>query len=699
MSLTRSVLGTLLTTLLALPGIAQVAAFKNALPESCILFVTAPDFASSIQEFKSTPFFRMWKEDEVQEFLAELLKEGEKKKEELLARGRKMHEAGKFPLDPDELLKLRLGSATFAATSLDLGMSEFGIPRPSIGMVAYLDFGSSAPSWRKVIQLGLDQLMEKRGKRLTKTTSKVGGVELVTLSKSGSPMSLNVAFVGTGVVIGSLQHEVTAVISNHLAGKTVLTATENYKETVKHLDIQGAEVEVYFQPKLLVDSIMKMVRLAAQGPGLPLGIDIDGIDRAVTAFGLRSCNGMGLTSQYQGKKTVTRGFMYSLEPERRGLAVSSGKSLQLDFLRWVPKDAANLSAATFNPMAWHDALVGAVKAYDKEQADHLMEVLKSYETRFGITLKEDLFGVLGDHYVWWSMGVSSFMQAPEWAILLKVKDEARLLKMLETLTNLSEGWVELVPTERRGVKTYRLEMNPELMNEGLAMALSVIQPCFAFKNGYMVAALSTGDVRRAMKRMDREDDPKGDIRGNDSFAEYTNMLPKQNLNSIGWTDWRNSFENFYQALTSILALSMPGDRVPIDLTLLPEAETLSRHLFGSMSWSTVDGTGYQTTMISPVGPEIILGGVGVGALVAGTFVARPAGGMVAAPPRPAADPAVTRPAADPAVRKVPARAKPSATNEGAESKPTETEKPKNQEKPKEKIRREGLKPTRDGDRR
>ncbi|MHC4853197.1 MAG: hypothetical protein ACYTF5_14380, partial [Planctomycetota bacterium] len=461
--------------------------------------------------------------------------------------------------------------------------------------------------------------------------------------------------------------EVEAAIRNHITGKMLLTGTKNYKETIKRLDVQGAEAEAYFQPTLLVNTVMKLLHVAAEQPEFPPDIDIDGIDRAVTAFGLRSYDAIGLTSQYQGNRSVTRGFAYSPEPQRKGIAVAGTKDLQLDFLQWVPKDAANLSAATFNAMALHDALVAAIKAYDAEEAERWMQVLKGYEEQFGMTLKEDLFGILGDHYIWWSMGVSSFLQAPEWAILMKIKDEERLLKTLETLTNLSEGYVELIPTERRGVKTYRLEINPEMLDEGLAMALSMFQPCFSFKNGYMVAALSTGDVRRAMKRMAREDDPKGDIRSNDSFAGYLNMIPKQRVNAIAWTDWRSSFESLYQAVTSALALGLPGDDVPIDLTLLPEAETLSKHLFGSITWSVVDGTGYSSTMISPIGPEVVVCLAGLGALGVGTLAVRPDG----------AAPAVDR--AVPRAKSVPAVDKP-------ESKPSKKDVPKKEEGKKEVIR-------------
>jgi hypothetical protein len=137
----------------------------------------------------------------------------------------------------------------------------------------------------------------------------------------------------------------------------------------------------------------------------------------------------------------------------------------------------------------------------------------------------------------------------------------------------------------------------------------------------MVMALATGDVRKAFKRMDREDDPKGDIRSNKEFAGYLANIQQQQISSFTWTDWRTSFENLYSAATSVIAFAVSADEVPFDLTLLPEAETLSQHLFSSASWTTTNKDGYISTNISPVGPELLIGAmagaVGASALVWG----------------------------------------------------------------------------------
>ena len=633
MLLTRSTLAVLAFAALSVPATSQDKSFKHALPANTILVLTAPDIDTSIKEFKSTPLYLMWKEGETQEFAAGPLKLASKWLEERLEVGRQAHKAGSFPFPPDDLLKLRVHSATLALTSVDVGSGALGpVLKPRLGLMIHLDFGDSAPGWRKVIEYGLETLEHEAGEQMDRSESEIEGVKLITFSSpvTRASMSLNVAFVGTGVVVGTLQDEVEAAIRNHVTGKAVLTASKNYKETTKRLGVQGAEAELYFQPEVVVDTVMKVLRfMAEEADEFPPELNLDGVDRAITALGLRSYKAIGVSTQYEGNKTVTSSFYLSPEPVRKGFVAVGSKDLKLDFLKWVPKDVTEVSARTFNAMAIYDGLLAAIKAYDEETADQLLQMLKTYEKKFGMTLKEDLFGTVGDHYVWWSMGWPNFLQAPEWVVLVKIKNEARLLKTLETLVDLSDGYVELVASTRRGVKTYRLRPNASMLPEGQALILANFEPHFAFKKGYLVAAWSRGDVRLALRRLDRDDDdPKGDLRSNEAFASYLGLLPKERVNYVSWTDWRNTFEKFYQAAVSALAIGSMVEDMPFDLTLLPESETLSKHLFASMSWSVASGDGFHSTTISPIGPEITVVGVGLigGGLSVGLYASARGGG-------------------------------------------------------------------------
>ena len=123
----------------------------------------------------------------------------------------------------------------------------------------------------------------------------------------------------------------------------------------------------------------------------------------------------------------------------------------------------------------------------------------------------------------------------------------------------------------------------------------------------MVLALSTGDVRRTIKSMGRESNPANDIRSNKDLAGYLAQLQQQNVSGFAWTDWKVTFESGYSAITSALALMVNDEDVPFNMTLLPEAESLSQHLFSAMTWSTTNEEGYVSTSISPIGPEVTIG--------------------------------------------------------------------------------------------
>ena len=624
MFLTRVTASFLATAALAAPVLSQGKPFKHALPAKTLAFFSVPDLNTSLGEFQKTPFAKMWGESEVQDFVADAIKMGQAKWIEGRAQLKEMNESGQFPISPDDLVKLRVQSVSGALTGLQIkmGVSQ---PEPSIGVLIHVDFGESAAIWRKLANVGIGALLAQTQGMLEKSSSKLDGdVELITLTPPETDMSINVAFVGSGIVIGSITDEVKDCVNAITNQKTILPVADNYRATSKYLSTVGAEMEMFLDIDGVMNFAMDFLKLAEkEAPNWPEELQIEGIERAIAALGLRSMKTMGFTSKYEGNKAVTRGFMLAPEADRKGLFAGASTNLDFGFLKWVPKDIASLSATSLDIASIYDGLVGAIKAYNPEQADQLLGMLKEQEKMFGLSLKDDLFGVFGDQVVWWSMGVQNFMSAPEGAMLLKIKDQDKLLATLTKIAEMTEGMIEFPSSERKGIKTWRLELNPEALDPQITGALSFLQPCFAFKNGYMVMALATGDVRKAFKRMDREDDPKDDIRSNKEFAGYLANIQQQQISSFTWTDWRTSFENLYSAATSVIAFAVSADEVPFDLTLLPEAETLSQHLFSSASWSTTNKDGYISTNISPVGPELFIVpmvvGVGASAFFAGSM--------------------------------------------------------------------------------
>lgn len=608
-----SALPYLATLALSLPVAAQ-GSILPYLPKDTMMAMAAPDLSVSLAEFAAMPIAKMWAEEEVQTFLADVKEMVSKQIADGLAQAKQMHAQGALPVDPDQLMKLRVQGGSFAITSLGLGMGDFG-PLPKLGFLVHLDFGASAPTWNQLVQLGLGMMEAQAGDEMTKKESKVGDVVLLSYSPNdarGIEMGLNLAMVPNGILIGTLAEDVRTTVENMLNKTPGLGASPTYQSTAKQLETKGAEVEMFVRPDPMVDFLLSALRLAADQGGMD-ALDMDGVERAIAAMGLRDLGAMGATSSYVDGKCVSRSFSTS----GSGAKTSASKTIDMSFLKWVPKDAAGFSAGTMDVMSYYDMLRRGLEAYDPEMAKQVLAQVEQMQEQLGFDIRNDFFGSLGDHYITWSMPMGSISSPPELAFLMKVNDEQKLVKVLTNLSKLSQGMVEIEEGEKRGLKAYQVRVNFDpTQGMGGMNPFEMFQPTFAFKNGYMVLGFSASDVKRVFTRMEREDDPKGDIRSNKEFAAVVGSIPA-GVGSVAFTDWKSNFESLYQVATGLLAFVPIGDEVPIDMSLLPDSATLTKHLFGSLSYSKTDPNGTMSVSVGPWGPEVGLFAVGLIGLGAG----------------------------------------------------------------------------------
>ena len=604
-----------LAALLSLAApVASQGSILPYLPQDTIIAVTAPDLRSSLDQFRGMPLAKMWHEEETQNFLADVIELMNAKWQEGMAQAKEMHAQGALPVDPEQIAKLWVNGCTIAVTKLQLQVGDFG-PQPKVGIVMHLDFGDTAALWAPLIQMGLTALESEAGAEVTKTETKVGEWPLVTFAPNdaqGIEMALNVLTVPGGLLLGTLTEDLKAIAENMQKKAPALTATEGYVAAAKHLTPEGAECESFVRMDPIVTFLLEGIRIGVEmNPGMK-DVDMDGVERAVVAMGLRKLGVMGETSNYVDGKAITKS--YWVRPEAGKTAAP--KAIDTSFLKWVPKDAVGFRAGTLDLMSIYDTLLKGLQAYDPEFATKTLAQLAETEKQLGFRVREDLFGSAGDHYVSWSMPMGTISSAPEVAFLLKVNDEQKLVTVLKNLAKLTEGMVEVEEGEKRGLMVYQLRINYDPTQGMGTNFLDMFTPTFAFKNGYMVAGFSANDIKRVFQRMEREDDPKGDIRSNKEFAAVASLIP-EGVDSLVFTDWKAQFESLYQIATGLLAFVPMGEDVPIDTSLLPESGNLTKHLFGGIAYTKTEAGGMQSVSIGPFGPEatVLLGTVIVGAAV------------------------------------------------------------------------------------
>ena len=311
-------------------------------------------------------------------------------------------------------------------------------------------------------------------------------------------------------------------------------------------------------------------------------LDFDGVQRAMKAMGMSNMGTLGMSMSYEDGKAVTKStYAYAANAG----TTASAHTVDTSFLRMVPKDAVAFSAGALDTASIYDMLIKGVQAYDADMAEMMLADLAQMESQLGFTIRGDLLGSIGDHYIRWSMPMGTISAAPEMAVLVKVNSEENLVGALKNIAALSQGMIELEEATKRGLKTYQLIVTGDPM-DGMGMnPLEMFQPTFAFKDGYMVMGFSASDVKRVFKRMSREDNPKGDIRSNKQFMAIADQIP-EGVNSLSFTDWRADFESIYQMLTGVLAfIPMPED-VPVDMSMIPDSETLTQHLYACLLYTS-----------------------------------------------------------------------------------------------------------------
>jgi hypothetical protein len=626
-SLLQSIAG--LALLAALPTAASAQArksVKEALPANTLVYFSVPDLDRSFEEFQKAPLFKIWREEEVQEFFKQPLAMAKEKIDEGLGMWREMHKAGKVPVDPDQAMKLRLKGFTFALSDLVLPGPD---GKPNVGLLVALDFGSTQPGWKALID-GLLELAKGRPGYPGVTTSKAGGAEVFTLRPPKAPpfISLNWAWAGSSLVVSFSESTLASVLQS-MAGEgksPVLADSADYKKVFSRFKSAAPSVEVFARPAALVQLGLDGLSLAEQsGADFPPQLKVDGVKRAVDALGLLSCEAVASVGGYDNGRGVFEQYALLPAAKRKGLmARGNNTPLDLKRLSLVPKEAVGFSYSRTNIAGFLDVLIDAAKAYDPEIAEQGLVMLKSLEEQIGVKVREDLFGQIGDEFLYYSMKPTGMASAPEMGIIMPVKDGQKLVQALKSLAKLSDGKVTITEKADKTMKdlvVYSLDIDvPNAMGGAGFNPLAMFTPYFAIHEGNLVVSFARADVKRAIKRFAAGSEGN-DITAADSFKLHKDLIAKGQFTHLSFDDWPPVFEAYYNQLTNVASIIPIPEEIPINLASLPTAEAFTKHLYSAVSFGTSDADGSYSVSISPFGPEVVVGVVVAAAAAAAGGVA------------------------------------------------------------------------------
>lgn len=193
---------------------------------------------------------------------------------------------------------------------------------------------------------------------------------------------------------------------------------------------------------------------------------------------------------------------------------------------------------------------------------------------------------------------------PSAIVAFPVKDAARAKEIIRVLARASDEDATWRETDRDGVLFFLMQSVGSLV---------VFHPTIAISNKVMVVGLDEASVEAALRRSETSN---SDLASSANYKSAARSVPTP-ANFFAYIDTALLYSRLDATLRPILLMGaafMPGANDKVDLTKIPPAEIITKHLSPIVSSQTYKEEGYLTESIGPV--TLNQAGVGVG-IVAG----------------------------------------------------------------------------------
>jgi len=294
-----------------------------------------------------------------------------------------------------------------------------------------------------------------------------------------------------------------------------------------------------------------------------------------------------------------------------------------------------------------DTVVATMKDAAPAQHDEVMGMLKAFEAQLGgadaegnpkWSLRRDLLGVLGGRMMSMTIPSAGSLLGPGgdtvgWIETSNAEQLAKSLALVLAFvdTQLADNEGFKIKFKEQAYGDVKLQVLDTSKLGMLAMAAGSMQPSWCIHDGKFWFGTTTKSLKKALDGQkpatpaDPNVPPPENILAKADFAKRWVEPPAGTVvTSVEYGDTATIFENTYQQLMQVVPmLTTTGvmKDIPIDISLLPTAEAIGQHLFGTVTVSyRVGDHGHMTQSRGPFGPEaaVVLGGViaGVATMVA-----------------------------------------------------------------------------------
>ncbi len=571
------------------------------LPADTLVYVTLPDVATSVREFDQTSLAKILAEEEVQSFIAPLL-EVWSRMELDAARG--------MGFDFARLKNIELIRASFALTHLQLPPSRVD----DIGFILELE-----------VKKGQDDLEGLLEAAISSAKASERDVEHRRIEFEGA----SVQFFGTEAEGGlywtrptpnrfvwtTSRNLIERVITGSSTGAGSLADNPDYRQSMDRVSADGDEIRSYVAIGKMIQLGGTLIEFGLREGGL--GEYASRVPAVMDALGVSGIGGMATKSSYRGTATEMTSFVRMPSSPHGLMRLSAFEPVSLARLSLIPKEATAFTLSRIDMRHLLPAAQDVVQAIDPEWHRMMQEYLSVLQEKYVVDIQEDLLAQLGGEMIFYDSPPRGPIPFPSMVFMIGMRDSSRFHEALTKMLALAEGQVSVREVPYQGRSLHAISFN------GIPLPL---QPAFAYENGLLIGALDIQDLKSALRRfsgsttsiLDRPDFKRA----------LANRPIPENAIAVQYTDTAVALESGHQLIAQVLTMPGVADELPLplDLALLPTSDAFTKHLFGSLSFSVVEGDWVYSYAYSPLGPEVYgaLGGLfGLGSLLWVSSAERP----------------------------------------------------------------------------
>ncbi len=531
----------LLLVLAAVPLAAQRGATRSLrleelAPADSFAFARFAGLDASSAAAEGLGLFQLWKEPQVQRFLAEIVEQYE-----AMAAGTPDQIVGQW----DALERQFGGGLSVVLADVTLLWTDDG-PVPMPGVLVGLDVAGR----RSEVEQSLAALAENMSFEVSHR-SHAGRDVTVLRPQLGPPIAIHYAFVENLLVAGLSQHLVDRCIDNAATDGPSLAGNRALRDARAKADAEPL-VELYLDVRELARRVGGLVPLEVR--------------EALHTLGLDSIDALYYASAVHDGDSFDTFYVAAPAPRRGLLALGGEGGLDERSLAFVPETAVAVAALDVRVAGAWDALWSAFEGLAPPQVTAQARAqLQGAESELGFGIRDGLLAALGDELVVYAELPRDGV-VPNVVMSLALRDGAKVGEILGTV--LAASGTDVREVEFGEYALYVVETGAQDVP---------VKPTFTVMVDRLVVGLTPGALRSALRQLEGGAGPS--LVETQGFRDAFRGIDWRGACTLEYVDVPRLVAYGLNAADAMLATA-DDEELPFDPLLVPGEDIVLRHMNG-----------------------------------------------------------------------------------------------------------------------